>query len=212
MRAVTSKLSTLSYAILGLVARRRMTGYDIARFMRVPVGFFWQARHGQIYPELARLERLGLVLHRVVPQTQRPDKKVYAITAKGRRELKRWLLEPVELQPRGDPLVLKAYSIWAGQPAKAAAMFREQERRHAERLKEYERRLRAQNAEWGSTAEDPSSARFGDRATLLRGIGFEREYRAWCRWVADRLDDAAGQRAGRRKPRSLPHTNSGHAR
>jgi PadR family transcriptional regulator AphA len=200
MRAATLKLSTLSYAVLGLVARRRMTGYDIARIMRLPVGFFWQARHGQIYPELARLERLGLVSHTVVPQTQRPDKKLYAITATGRRELRRWLLEPVELVPRGDPLVLKAYSIWAVQPAKAATLFREQERRHAERLKEYKRRLKAQEAQWGSTAEDPSSPRFGDRVTLLRGIGFEREYRAWCRWVADRLDQrGAGQPTGRGK-------------
>jgi DNA-binding PadR family transcriptional regulator len=187
MKVVGTKPSTLSYAILGLLARRRMTGYDLARFMRVPVGFFWHARHGQIYPELARLEQLRLVSHRVVPQTQRPDKKVYAITAKGRQELKRWLLEPVELLPRGDPLVLKAYSIWTVAPAQAAALFREQERQHAERLKEYRRRLKAQDAEWGRSALDPDSPRFGDRATLMRGIGYERDYQAWCGWVARRL-------------------------
>src|SRR3712207_7997506 len=43
--------------------------------MRARVGFFWQARHSQIYPELARLEEGGLVTHHVVEQSDRPDKK-----------------------------------------------------------------------------------------------------------------------------------------
>ena len=37
------------------MARRALSGYDLAREMKRPVGYFWQARHSQIYPQLARL-------------------------------------------------------------------------------------------------------------------------------------------------------------
>jgi len=50
--------------------------------------FFWQARHSQIYPELARLEEKGLVTHQVVEQQDRPDKKVYSVTDSGLDALK----------------------------------------------------------------------------------------------------------------------------
>ena len=58
--------STLGHAILGLLARRPSTGYDLARRMDRPVGWFWTARHSQIYAELARLEHEGLVDHEEV--------------------------------------------------------------------------------------------------------------------------------------------------
>jgi hypothetical protein len=34
---------TLGYALLGLLARRVGSGYDPARELRRPVGYFWQA-------------------------------------------------------------------------------------------------------------------------------------------------------------------------
>lgn len=46
-------MSTLGYAILGLLAAQPQTGYDLARLMRTPIGYMWTARHSQIYPELA---------------------------------------------------------------------------------------------------------------------------------------------------------------
>ena len=49
-------MTTLGYALLGLLARRPLSGYDLAGQLKVPVVFFWHARISQIYPELARLE------------------------------------------------------------------------------------------------------------------------------------------------------------
>jgi DNA-binding PadR family transcriptional regulator len=51
--------TTLGYAILGLLAREALSDYDLSSRMRARVGLFWQARHSQIYPELARLEEGG---------------------------------------------------------------------------------------------------------------------------------------------------------
>src|SRR3712207_9483471 len=86
-------VTTLGYAILGLLSREELSGYDLMSRMKARVGFFWEARHSQIYPELARLEEQGLVTYRVVEQRGRPDKKVYEITPEGIEVLKGWVTE-----------------------------------------------------------------------------------------------------------------------
>jgi DNA-binding PadR family transcriptional regulator len=181
-------MSTLGYALLGLLARGPHTGYELTGLMREPVGFFWAARHSQIYPELARLEERGLVTHEVVEQQERPDKKVYSITAAGREALREWLAEPVRERPVRDELVLKAYSLWMADPKRAVALFREQEARHAERLRRYEELRSWMEREWGEDLERVDSPRFAGYAALWRGIGYEREYVEWCRWLAGKLE------------------------
>ncbi len=86
-------MTTLGYAILGLLSREELSGYDLASRMRARVGHFWEAWHSQIYPELARLEEGELVTHRVVEQQDRPDKKVYEITPADLEVLKEWVTE-----------------------------------------------------------------------------------------------------------------------
>ena len=49
-------MRTLKYAILGLINREPMTGYDITReFNSNNLANFWYAKHSQVYPELSRL-------------------------------------------------------------------------------------------------------------------------------------------------------------
>ncbi len=180
--------STLGHALLGLLARESLSGYDLSSRMRAPVGFFWEARHSQIYPELARLEGEGLVTHAVVEQRDRPDKKVYTISDAGLRTLEEWVVEPPGPRPTRDELVLKAYSLWLADPKRALALFREQERQHEERLLRYEEIEAWMEKEWGRDLEQISSPHFASYAALQRGIGQERGYVDWCRWVADRLE------------------------
>ncbi|MCL6648312.1 MAG: PadR family transcriptional regulator [Chloroflexi bacterium] len=91
----------------------------LAQRLRVPLGFFWQDRHSQIYPELARREARGFVASRRVPQQGRPDKKVYTLTAAGLAALKEWVTAPVEVPAVRDELVLKAYSLWLADPGQS---------------------------------------------------------------------------------------------
>lgn len=178
----------LGYAILGLLSREPLTGYDLTQRMKARVGFFWEARHSQIYPELARLEGEGLVTHRVVEQQERPDKKVYEITQAGLGTLKEWVEAPPEPRATRDEMVLKAYSVWLVEPEKAIALFWEQERRHEERLLRYEEIGAWMEGEWGEDLEKADSPRFASYAALRRGIIYERGYAEWCSWVAARLE------------------------
>jgi DNA-binding PadR family transcriptional regulator len=184
--------TTLGYAILGLLSREALSGYDLSGRMRARVGFFWEARHSQIYPELARLEELRLVTHHVVEQADRPDKKVYEATALGLEALKEWATQPPAPRAARDELVLKAYSLWLAEPGKAVTLFRDQEQLHEERLLEYERIKSWMEREWGKDVLRTGSPRFASYAALQRGILNERGYAEWCRWVADRLEEGKG--------------------
>ena len=77
-------LMALREVILTVLARHRMTGYEIARNFDQTLSWFWRASHQQIYRELARLDREGCVSFRVVPQQGKPDRKLYGITRRGR--------------------------------------------------------------------------------------------------------------------------------
>lgn len=91
---------SLPHVLLGLLTAQPRTGYDLARAIRDDVDPVWKAKISQIYPELARLRREGLVLLRVLGPRRGPHRNLYRVTAAGRRELRRWLLEPPPL-PRG---------------------------------------------------------------------------------------------------------------
>jgi DNA-binding PadR family transcriptional regulator len=187
------RIRTLGYALLGLLAREALSGYDLARYMKRPIGFFWHARHSQIYPELAALEAAELVTHEVVAQQDRPDKKLYQLTAAGREALRRWVSEPAPLPPDRDELMLKTFSIWLADPERGASIYRRREREHDEHLAAYERiRVEMERAR-GAELERVDSPAFASYTTLRRGIEYERGYAAWCRWMAETLERAAAK-------------------
>ena len=54
-------MGTLRYAILGLLNRKAMTGYDLSKEFQTSLAEFWHAKHSQIYPELKSLAEDGLI-------------------------------------------------------------------------------------------------------------------------------------------------------
>lgn len=54
-------MGTLRYAILGLLNRKAMTGYDLSKEFQTSLAEFWHAKHSQIYPELKALAEDGLI-------------------------------------------------------------------------------------------------------------------------------------------------------
>ncbi len=185
-------MTTLGYALLGLLAREPLSGYALTSQLKGRIGPFWSTTHSQVYPELSRLENGGLVAHRVVEQSDRPDKKVYSITAEGLKALKEWVTSSVEPRTTRDELVLRAHNAWVADPLEAAIFFREHERLHEERLSDYEIKREWMEREWDEDIRRADSSAFGNYAALRRGIIHERGYVEWCRWVADSLEDGMG--------------------
>ena len=202
--AATS-VATLGYALLGLLAREPLSGYDLTQRMKQRVGYFWQAAgHSHIYPELGRLEAQGLVTHTAVDQTDRPAKKVYAITDAGREALRHWVTEPTVAPARRDERVLKAYSLWVADPTEVASLFRAQEQEHLERLARFEG-IRAFSArQWEAVGRRRDAPPFASLAALECGILQERAYAAWCRWVVEQVEQGIDGRDERETPANPP--------
>jgi len=192
-----ARISTLGYALLTLLAREPLSGYDLAQHMKRPLGFFWQAQHSQIYPELADLEEQGCVFHQVIVQEDRPQKKLYTITEAGRSALKAWVTQPPLPATERNELLLKTYAIWLADQHQAIELFRMQERAHAERLALFEQ-IQSRLEQEGEGGPHPGEPRFGDYATVRIGVAYEQAYVTWCRWMMEQLEQALeSQRQGR---------------
>jgi DNA-binding PadR family transcriptional regulator len=82
--------TAVTWALLGLLGVKPMSGYDIKRAVDRTIRHFWAASYGQIYPELKRLEEAGWIAGKDADQGGR-SRRVYRITAAGRRQLDGWL-------------------------------------------------------------------------------------------------------------------------
>src|SRR6266487_5458635 len=180
-------ITTLGYALLALLAHHASSGYDLARRLKRPIGFFWSAHQSHIYSELTRLEDEGLIAHQVIEQSNRPAKKLFQVTDAGLAALRQWVTTPVAPVPPHNELVLKAYAIWVADPPAAIELFRQQQAAHTARLAEYEQMLaslqREEDAVW--VVNRPA---FGNYATLHAGIEHERALVAWCGWMVEQFE------------------------
>jgi DNA-binding PadR family transcriptional regulator len=87
-----SPLTTTSYALLGLLNIRPWTTYELAKQVQRSLGWFWPRAERKLYDEPKRLVERGLATATSETTGKRP-RTVYAITADGRKALKRWLDE-----------------------------------------------------------------------------------------------------------------------
>ena len=88
-----SELTTTSYAILGLLALRPWTTYELAQQMSRALGQFWPRAESKLYEEPKKLVARGLARAAEERVGKRP-RTVYSITAKGRRALSAWVPAP----------------------------------------------------------------------------------------------------------------------
>ena len=131
---------SLRHAILGLLGRRPSTGYELTQTFDRSLRTSWHASHSQVYPELAKLERAGLV--EVVGRGARRS-KTYGLTDEGREELRRWLVEaePDRSQRNESGVRLFLTPLLAGADRRRAY---ERDRAHVEAELEQLTQLRAQ--------------------------------------------------------------------
>jgi DNA-binding PadR family transcriptional regulator len=85
---------SLKHAILGFLTMRPFSGYEMTKLINESINAFWSATQSQVYQTLKQMKNDGLVGMERVRQENRPDKKVYEITARGNEELLEWLTTP----------------------------------------------------------------------------------------------------------------------
>ena len=102
------ELTPTAYVVLGMLGLGAETGYDIKSIVDRSTRFFWAASYGQIYPELARLERDGFVVGKLAPTGGR-KRKVYELTDEGRKRLTEWVAAPPRMPELRDENLLKLF-------------------------------------------------------------------------------------------------------
>lgn len=84
------QLTTTSYAILGLLALKPWSTYELAKQMRRSLHPIWPRAESNVYAEPKRLVQAGLARAESQRVGKRP-RTLYTITEEGRRALERWL-------------------------------------------------------------------------------------------------------------------------
>ena len=180
------KLSATSYVVLGLVAERPTTGYDLDAFAEGSIGQFFPLTRSHLYSELDRLCRLGLLDVTEVEADRFATKRVYEINKRGGEVLDAWLDETALPPERQRNLFL--VRVFFGD--------RMSPTRIQELLDAYEQASRAwrdQLAELvDNLAERPEST--FRRATAMYGVAQMEAKLRWIDQVRPLLLEAAGDR------------------
>ena len=174
-------MNAVTPVLLGLLAQKPLSGYDIKAIVDRSTRFFWAASYGQIYPELKRLEQEGLVEGEDRPNGAR-SRRVYKLTPAGHEALVDWLTSPrgpdVELR---DESLLRLFFADALPRETALQLLEGRKRGHEEFLEV----LQAIAALPGG--KDPD---FVD-LVLRWGIDFNEWGARWCQEQRERLQSEA---------------------
>jgi PadR family transcriptional regulator, regulatory protein AphA len=162
-----TRLSPISFIVLGFVDwAGEATPYRLKQLVAQSVGHFWTLQHAQLYSEPERLAKAGYLSERREPGGRR--RRLYEITAEGRRALAQWRSEPTDAIPElRAPALLKLF--FGADPAQLAPV---QVEAHERKLAEFERIRETM----------PDSIPEGPRLALDAGIEAERQQIAW--WEA----------------------------
>jgi PadR family transcriptional regulator, regulatory protein AphA len=116
------------HAILGLLAREPLHGYDLARLYRAE-GLYdvCPVDQSMLYAYLKTLERRGLVEATEERVGRRPPRRLFRLTRAGRVQFERWLQQPVSrMREIRLDFLLKLYFLEHSDPVAAARLVERQ--------------------------------------------------------------------------------------
>jgi len=139
-------------AVLAMLAKEPSHGYQLRARLRQALGPLGEAMNdGQVYVTLTRLEKAGLVTAEpTAGRPERPDRKMYELTAAGQQRVAEWLAEVSWPRPDLAEFHLKLIAAAAAGLADPLAIVDTQRRELLRRLRDAERAALAEPA--GSAA------------------------------------------------------------
>lgn len=172
-------MNTLSYGLLGLLARKESSGYEL--MLRIQP--YWQAKHSQIYPLLSAMEEKELLTSKWVQQSDKPDKKMYAITGKGMQKLREWMHSPMAPAVTKDELSLRTFCLWLADTGIALDLYEERRSIYAEKKRCFEQILKDMPEEECVVG----NKQFSNYVLVTRHLMTAETELTWCEWVLDLL-------------------------
>ena len=184
------ELSATGKVILGMLAARPRSGYEIKQLVDSSARYFWAASYGQIYPELKKLEKAGLIAGDD-SSTGARQRTIFRLTTKGKKAARDWISRPPEVQETRDEGLLKLFFAGSIDPKRAAEIARE--RAAISRAKLAQLRAIADAVDQaGHAADGPAAEPDAGSLTVLRyGIEMSEWTADWFERAADDLERQA---------------------
>jgi DNA-binding PadR family transcriptional regulator len=177
------ELSATAKVILGMLAARPRSGYEIKQLVDNSARYFWTASYGQIYPELKKLQKAGLIAGDDTSRGAR-QRTTFKLTADGRKAAREWISRPPEVLEIRDEGLLKLFFAGSVEPERAAEIARERAAISREKAAQL-RTIEAAADDAGQPTEGPEAAPdAGSLAVLRYGIEMSE-------WAADYFEGVA---------------------
>ncbi|MFI9505328.1 PadR family transcriptional regulator [Nocardia sp. NPDC052566] len=168
---------SLRNALLGMLADRPASGYDLLQRFKTSLANVWPATQSQIYTELTKLADTGLI---VVREEGARGRKEYALTDEGRTQLREWLTETKPKRVQRNEMLLRVFFLGVVSQAQARDYFTGIETGTAKaqaELAELEARI-----EW----DDDDFSLYG-RIAMEWGQRFYAMNQQWAQWALDEM-------------------------
>jgi DNA-binding PadR family transcriptional regulator len=181
---------SLRHALLGALADRPRTGYELLKHFEQSLAYAWPASHSQIYPELARPLDESLIEQAAAGPR---GSKTYALTDAGLAEVRRWLRETEPDRRVRNDAALRTFFLWLLEPEEVRAQL-ERERVYWRGILDELEEIRA----------EPAGTRRKELAFWLALEGGIRAVEArlgWAEWALEQVQSDAwlSAQAGTRK-------------
>ena len=201
---VSEKLTPTSFAMLGLLAVRRWSTYELANQMRRSVRWFWPRAERKLYDEPKRLAALGLASTRT-EMTGRRASTIYEITPQGRKKLREWVETPTFSPPAIEiEALIHLFFAENGSPQAATASLQEM-RDQADSAIDQLSAMGAQRA----TDDEFTDRRAMNAVTMELFVRLHETIRDWTHWADDEIKEWPQVRRNRRRVAIGPPDRAG---
>lgn len=176
---------SLAYVILGLLQQQERTGYDLkTECFDQCIAHLWPADQAQIYRTLDKLEAQGWIVCKIEVQQDRPNRKVYRVTAIGEQQLTGWLQTHQPLPVLREPLLVQLYLAAQLPDAAIVALLEQELTARQDKLANCEA---IEVPDW----DDPTASRDQQMHRLVLDLVRQREqlYLEWLSQTIERLRD-----------------------
>ncbi|MFJ8014302.1 PadR family transcriptional regulator [Streptomyces sp. NPDC096339] len=187
----------LRHAVLASLLGGEFSGYQLAKGFDIGVANFWHALPQQLYAELAKLEREGLVAGREVVQESRPNKRLFHVTEAGLAELEAFAEAASKPSVIRDDLLVKVQAADGIDTTPVVAQLEERAAAAEAKIELLDALLRQMRGEADEEEFLLRGEGVGGYLTALRGRAFEQGHRDWCLRAATVLKERRTARAGR---------------
>lgn len=171
---------SLQHAILVALTDGAKSGYDIAKQFDESTGFFWRARHSQIYRELGKLKERGWASSEEIEQSGKPNRIVFSITPEGRQGLVDWSRKPSQVQELKDDFLVQLYALEHIDIEALRTNILARQERHRDHLADYQ-------AKYDALEGSANLTDIGRQLALEVALIYEREWAEWSERALTRL-------------------------